>query len=311
MPDTPRVSVVMPVYNAAAVVGKAIESILNQTFKDFEFIIVNDGSTDKTGEILREYAACDDRIKLYEQENSGLIATLNRYCRMATGRYIARMDADDISLPARLEKQFRFLEDHPEIGVLGTWIQDIDERGRPGTTWPVPSDPAVIQWFLLFGNCIAHASVMMRCEVLERAGYYRPEALHVEDYDLWIRVSEFTNVAIFPEVLTYYRLSKQSVSGRNRLLQDQHALQLRRTLTGRDEEVSELYRAYTKRVPLTAEAKSEIALDVIRRLWLEKRWLRLLRFVPAASSLHGIKKTISIAAWVVKSRGKIRREFDT
>src|SRR5437762_6391708 len=232
MHDAPRISVVMPVYYAAAVVGEAIESILNQTFTDFEFIIVDDGSTDNTGEILREYASRDDRIKLYVQENCGLIASLNRYCRLATGRYLARMDADDISLPTRLEKQFRFLENHPAIGVLGTWIQDIDERGMPITAWPVPADPAVIQWFLMFGNCVAHASVMMRREVLERAGYYRPDALHVEDYDLWIRVSEFTSVAIFPEVLLYYRLSGESVSGRNRLLQDQHTLEVRRRFLG-------------------------------------------------------------------------------
>ena len=163
----------------------------------------------------------------------------------------------------------------------------------------------------MFGNCVAHASVMMRREVLERAGYYRTDALHVEDYDLWIRVSEFTSMAIFPEVLLYYRLSAQSVSGRNRVLQDQHTLRLRRELIGRDLEVAELYRAYTQKVRLTPEARSEIALDVMRRLWLEKRWFRLLRFVPAALSLHGIKKTISMAAWVVKSRGKIRRELDT
>jgi len=311
MPGSPPLSVVMPVYNAGAVVREAIESILKQTFGDFEFIVVDDGSTDDSAEILREYASRDDRIRLYTQENHGLIASLNRYCRLANGRYIARMDADDISLPTRLEKQFRFLEDHPEIGVLGTWIQDIDERGIPGTAWPVPSDPAVIQWFLMFGNCIAHASVMMRREVLERAGYYRPNALHVEDYDLWIRVSEFTSVAILPEVLLYYRLLPQSVSGRNRELQNQHTLQLRRKLIGHDAEVPELYRAYAKKVRLTREARSEIALDVMRRLWLEKRWFRLLRFVPAVFSLHGINKTISMAAWVVKSRGKIRRELNT
>src|SRR5947209_7771425 len=161
MRDAPRLSVVMPVYNAASVVREAIESILNQTFSDFEFIIVDDGSTDDSGKILREYAGRDDRIRLYTQENHGLVASLNRYCRLANGRYIARMDADDISLPRRFEKQFHFLEAHPEVGILGTWIQDIDENGAPRTAWPVPTDPAVIQWFLMFGNCIAHPSVMV------------------------------------------------------------------------------------------------------------------------------------------------------
>src|SRR6266480_6486765 len=128
MPNVPPISVVMPVYNSAGVVAEAVESILQQTFRDFEFIIVDDGSTDDTGEILHEYAQLDKRIRLYSQENSGLIEALNRYCRVAAGKYIARMDADDISLPARLEKQFRFMETHPEVGVLGTWIQDVDEN---------------------------------------------------------------------------------------------------------------------------------------------------------------------------------------
>ena len=304
MSDSPRISVVMPVYNAAAVVGEAVESILNQTFGDFEFIIVDDGSADDSGRILREYARRDDRIKLYTQENGGLIPSLNRCCRIAQGRYIARMDADDISLPTRFEKQFRFLEAHAEIGVLGTWIQDIDEHGTPRTAWPVPTDPAVIRWFLMFGNCIAHASVMMRREVLERAGYYRADALHVEDYDLWIRVSEFTGVANFPEVLLYYRLSGESVSGRNRLLQDQHTLEVRRRFLG---DVTELYRGYTKKVMLTPEARAEIALDVMRRLWLEKKYFEAFRFLPKVVSWRAIKKTLSVGTWVIQSRGQISR----
>src|SRR5436305_623407 len=115
MPNAPPISVVMAVYNSASVVADAIESILQQTFRDFEFIIVDDGSTDSTGEVLRDYAERDVRIKLYTQENCGLIASLNRACRLAKGRYIARMDADDISLPPRFEKQFHYLESHPEI----------------------------------------------------------------------------------------------------------------------------------------------------------------------------------------------------
>ena len=207
MRDAPPVSVVMPVYNSAHVVADAVESILHQTFGDFEFIIVDDGSTDSTEEILREYAALDGRIKLYNQENCGLIASLNRYCRVANGKYIARMDADDISLPARLEKQFRYLEAHSEVGVLGTWIQDVDSNRTPIIEWPVPADPVVVRWFLFFGNCIAHPSVMMRRELLDRLGYYRPSAIHVEDYDLWIRAAEVTGLANLPEVLVQYRIS--------------------------------------------------------------------------------------------------------
>jgi len=304
MNNGPALSVVMPVYNAEGFVHEALESILKQTFKDFEFIIVDDGSTDKTGEILLEYAQRDDRIRLYTQENSGLIASLNRYCRVAKGRYIARMDADDISLPTRFEKQFRFLEGRPDIGVLGTWIRDMDPKGTLHTVWPVPTDPAVIRWFLMFGNCIAHASVMMRRDVLERAGYYRPKALHVEDYDLWIRVSELTGVANYPEVLVYYRLSDDSVSGRNRDLQEHHARELRRRFMA---DVPGMYRAYAAKVPLTREQKAEIALDAIRRLWFERKWFRVFQFLPDIMSLHAIKKSLSVGAWVIKSRGRISR----
>src|SRR5246127_2844835 len=112
MSNPPAISVVMAVYNSAAVVAEAVDSVLNQTFRDFEFIIIDDGSTDSSGDILRQYAQRDARIRLYAQENCGLIASLNRGCKLAQGRYIARMDADDISLPARFEKQFRFLEEH-------------------------------------------------------------------------------------------------------------------------------------------------------------------------------------------------------
>src|ERR1051326_97584 len=115
MIEAPPISVVMAVYNSEQTAPESIDSILQQTFSDFEFIIVDDGSTDATGEILRGYAELDKRIQVYTQQRSGLIASLNRHCRLARGRYIARMDADDISLPDRFEKQFRFLEAHPEI----------------------------------------------------------------------------------------------------------------------------------------------------------------------------------------------------
>src|SRR6476646_1873373 len=144
MAEGPPISVVMAVYNSEQTAPESIESILQQTFSDFEFIIVDDGSTDSTGEILHAYARLDNRIKLYTQENLGLIASLNRHCRLAKGRYIARMDADDVSSPDRFEKQFGFLEAHPEIGVLGTWIQDIGRKDSQGVSWPVPSDPHVI-----------------------------------------------------------------------------------------------------------------------------------------------------------------------
>jgi glycosyltransferase involved in cell wall biosynthesis len=344
MLDVPPVSVVMAVYNSAKVVAEAIESILHQTLTDFELILVDDGSTDGTGEILREYARQDPRIELYVQENCGLIASLNRYGRLAKGRYIARMDADDISLPSRLEKQFRFLEAHPEIGVLGTWIQDIDENRVLGTTWPVPTDSAILRWFLMFGNCMAHSSVMMRRAVLECAGYYRSGALHVEDYDLWIRASEITGLANLPEVLVHYRISGHSVSDKNLFLQDQLATDLKCALIGsllrhdvrrdainalqqsaagvpvRDRVAAmdaanllpELYQAYAGKVQLTRDETAEIAADVVRRLsllaWFAKTlriWFRSFQFVPSLLTLRTVKTTFSLTAWVLRYRGRV------
>src|SRR5918996_2481069 len=118
MISTPKVSVVMPAYNAAVYLDEAVTSILNQTFREFEFIVINDGSTDDTVSILDKYEKSDSRIRVYHQENQGMIAALNRGCRLARGKYIARMDADDISLPRRFERQLEFMEGHPQIGIL-------------------------------------------------------------------------------------------------------------------------------------------------------------------------------------------------
>ena len=293
--DSPPISVVMAVYNSAGVIADAIDSILNQTFTNFEFIIVDDGSTDAGARILRRYAGMDSRIKLYAQENSGLIASLNRGCRLAKGRYIARMDADDISLPTRLERQFRYLEGHPEIGVLGTWIQDVDNDRRPIIEWPVPADPVVVRWFLFFGNCIAHPSVMMRRDLLERLGYYRPEAIHVEDYDLWIRAAEVIALANLPEVLVQYRVSSSSVSSRNKSVQESRAAGLRSTLIGKTGEIVQLYDAYVKKVRPDRKQRAEIALDVIRRTGF-----RSLRVLPEIMSLHTLKMVFSLAGWFFK-----------
>ncbi len=297
MPDLPTpISVVMPVYNSDGVVAEAVESILNQTFRDFEFIIVDDGSRDATPQILRRYASRDNRIKLYTQENCGLIATLNRYCRIAVGKYIARMDADDISLPTRFEKQFRFLERNPEIGVLGTWIQDLDEKRAPIIEWPVPADPVVVRWFLLFGNCIAHPSVMMRRDLMERLGYYRPDAIHVEDYDLWIRALEVTRLANLPEILVQYRMSAGSVSNQNLAIQKANTDKRQRF---RDGDMLELHHAFIKQFRPDRKQRAEIALDMIRR-----NGVRSLRVLPDLLSLHTVKMAFSLGGWFIKYRGR-------
>ncbi|MCL4552960.1 MAG: glycosyltransferase [Candidatus Marsarchaeota archaeon] len=221
MTPSPRVSVVMSVYNGEKYLAQAIESILDQTFRDYEFIIIDDGSTDGTGAILKQYQEKDDRIQVCDQENKGLIAALNRGCRLAKGEFIARMDADDISLPERLAKQVRYLEAHPEVGVLGTWIEFIDERGIPRGEFHFHSSPILLGWSFLFGNCLAHSSVFMRRTVVERLGFYNPSALHVEDYDLWTRAKSATLVANLAEVLIERRVWSENISSRHSRIQEE------------------------------------------------------------------------------------------
>jgi glycosyltransferase involved in cell wall biosynthesis len=196
----------MPAYNAAVYVDEAVASILNQTFRDFEFIIINDGSTDETGSILDKYGKTDSRIRLYHQENQGMIAALNRGCRLAHGKYIARMDADDISFPDRLEKQLAYIEEHPQVGILGTWINNIDKNGLLRGTWRPPTNSKMLKWTLFFGVCVAHPSVLMRRDLITKLNFYRPEAAHAEDVDLWFRASALTEFGNISEVLLKYRV---------------------------------------------------------------------------------------------------------
>ena len=132
MANDPRVSVVMAVYNAEPYLEEAVRSILGQTYDDLEFIIIDDGSTDRSPAMLKAFADGDRRLNVHRQPNLGLIASLNKACGLARGTYVARMDADDISLSRRFEKQVHYLDVHNEIGVLGTWIQDLGADGQPG-----------------------------------------------------------------------------------------------------------------------------------------------------------------------------------
>jgi glycosyltransferase involved in cell wall biosynthesis len=144
-----RITVLMPVYNGEKYLREAIDSIFNQTFTDFEFLIVDDGSTDNSVEIINSYQ--NSRINLVKNDkNEGLVYTLNRGLSLAKGEYIARMDCDDISLPERLKKQIDFLDSNSEIAVVGTWIKVINEKEEPQTTWQYPLKPLEIQWNLYF-----------------------------------------------------------------------------------------------------------------------------------------------------------------
>jgi GT2 family glycosyltransferase len=218
--SNPRLSVIMSVYNDAIYLPVAIESILAQTFSDFEFLIVDDGSDDDSGSIIERYAGQDSRIRAFHQANRGLIYSLNMMIAKARTPLLARMDGDDISLPDRLATQFAYLESHPHIGVLGTGADTIDDLGNAGLRrFDNVTDPDDVVADLMNGPPLCHPSVVMRRDVVERVGGYHPAFLHCEDYDLWLRLSEITRLSSLPERLILYRQSASQVSNRHAFTQ--------------------------------------------------------------------------------------------
>jgi glycosyltransferase involved in cell wall biosynthesis len=180
-----KVSVIMGVYNGGGLLRDALASILADGFHDLEVIVVDDGSTDETPEILR--AVADPRLKVFRQQNAGLAAALQRGLSAAQGIYIARADADDLSLPGRFEAQSRFLDENPDVDVLATAFQIIDANSKLIATQTLPSGPRIHR-ALQTGNPICHGSVMMRKEALVGVGGYDPTLRYAQDFDLWLRM---------------------------------------------------------------------------------------------------------------------------
>lgn len=207
----PKVSAIMAVYNEAEYVSTAIESVLEQTFDDFEFLIIDDGSTDETPEIIEHYAGLDDRITyLPNHSNKGLPASLNKGIEHASGKYIARMDADDISLPRRFEEQAKYLDKRPDAHVVGSYTRLITKNGEFISEKSYPQGGRSPEQLKKQGPCVAHPSVMMRMSSLLHVGSYREPFTYAQDLDLWIRMSRKFGedfLQIVPEPLIEYRLT--------------------------------------------------------------------------------------------------------
>lgn len=215
----PDITVLVPVHNGEDYLETALTSILGQSFSDFELLVINDGSTDRTQEIIE--AVKDQRVRCVRHEhNRGLIEVLNEGLGIAEGKYIARMDADDVCHPQRLEFQHRFLEVHADIGVVGTAVQVIDHERRPGPIYRFPEQHDVIVWALSFLCPMVHPSIMMRRDLVLSAGGYAPSALHAEDYDLWERLSHRTRFANLPQAFLSLRKHGSSVTATE---MEQHA----------------------------------------------------------------------------------------
>lgn len=206
-----QVSVIMGVYNGEKYLAAAIQSILDQTLTDFELLIINDGSVDRSKEIIHSFT--DPRIVYVENDgNKGLIFTLNRGLELARGKYIARMDADDIALPGRLAQQFHFMEAHPAIAVSGASIE-LFRDGQSLGKWRVPVSDKAIAMNLLFIPCFCHPTAMMRAEVFRMHPFrYSTDYLHAEDYELWIRLlRNGFKIGNLPQVLLRYRLHGENI----------------------------------------------------------------------------------------------------
>lgn len=215
---TPAISVAMSVYNGERFLAQAIDSILGQTFGDFEFLILDDGSTDNTPRIVGEYAARDPRIRPTIRENRGLVASLNELLHLACAPIIARMDADDISRPERFAKQAAFLDANPDYGVVGCWTEDIDEVGAPYklTGMDHPEDHESFLRHIENGwPLICHPAAIFRRDVVLSVGGYHAAFRHCEDYDLWLRLASVTGLASIPERLIRYRHYENQVSSRH------------------------------------------------------------------------------------------------
>ena len=202
----------MSVYNGEQFLAESVQSILDQSFADFEFIIIDDGSTDSTALMLKEFANRDSRVRIFSQENRGRVDSLNRASAMSRCKYLARMDADDVAVRDRLLWQVQFMENHPEVGVVGGYVDYINEVGNVVGTRHLPTTNGEIQAALLTDCVLVHPAVLIRKDAFFSAGGYRKAVLEAEDYDLWLRIADRFQLANVSRVVLKYRHHSHQVS---------------------------------------------------------------------------------------------------
>lgn len=207
----PRMSVVLPVYNGASFLASAVQSILAQTFADLELLVIDDGSTDASGTIAASFG--DPRVRVLRNDrNEGIVASLNRGLAEARGAYVCRMDADDVSLPERLERQAAALDAEPALALLGTGTVLIDSAGREIGREVFPSSAEAIRREIFRRNPFAHSTVALRRSAVAACGPYSNVFPHNEDYDLWLRITARFDAGNLPEPLVKRRIHAASVS---------------------------------------------------------------------------------------------------
>ncbi len=221
----PKISVVIPVYNAEPYLQEAMDSIVNQTFRDLEIICINDSSTDNSPAILESYAKQDSRVVILQNEvNLGIVDTLNKGLAAASGEFIARMDSDDIAELNRFQIQLDFMNLHPEIGICGS---EVTKFGKVNRRVKLPISSEEIRAALFFNCCLMHPTVLMRADLLKKYNLkYDRTCNNSEDFELWTRCAEFFDLANIPRSLLKYRVHEKSISSSKEQEQKQKTLKI-------------------------------------------------------------------------------------
>ena len=280
----------MPVYNSKKFLDESIKSILNQTFKDFEFIIINDCSTDKSLEIIKEYQNKDKRIKVINnKKNIGGPPSRNKGIKEAKGKYIAIMDSDDISLPKRLEKQYNYLEKNKDIFLLGTGSINISESGKKQTSFLPPKEYIKIKKILPYRNCLVHPSIMFRNNGKIR---YREKFVYSEDYDLYlILLSEDKKIENIREKLIKYRYALNSIGQSKRGHQELFAEKTRKFYKERIKYLNDSYHEF--------EPQEILGIDINKT----KNPLFIKQEIYSSFKINNFKKTKKLCKKYFKHHG--------
>jgi glycosyltransferase involved in cell wall biosynthesis len=303
MPSNPLVSVILPVYNGRRVLAEAIDSILNQTHRDLELVIVDDGSTDGSIELLQGYERSDSRVVLHlHAVNQGITASLNDLARAARGEFVAVMNQDDVSVTDRLERQVVYLRRREDIAAVGSAARIINEQGTPTILKRYPASAGLTAWSLFFLNSLLHPSTMIRRSALESAGYYPVGyGSGTEDYALWVRLSKRTRIANIPDVLLHYRVWEANVTTAAWAAQESEATRIVREhasdVLGAAVSTDQAYALRglsTDRYPQDLETIKDLA-DLIDRL--RRAFLAAQRLPPA--EVNEVNRDAGVRLWLL------------
>lgn len=297
---TPIVSVILPAYNAEATIAETIQSIIDQTYTNWELVVINDGSTDNTEKIVKSFY--DVRIKYFENEgNKKLIYTLNRGLNLASGKYIARMDADDICKPQRFEKQVSFMETHREVIVCGTQIDYFGSKANIYRKLKFPTNDKDLKEMLATSTCFAHPSVMIRRDVLIKSGVlYDMRYKNAEDYCLWIDLASYGKYANLEESLLLYRISDTQISQPNNLQTMKSVIACKKKYV----------RTYLNESLVESIFEEPIDISVLKRVKKETRNKKILEGCYLSLANYGISVflyyIVSLDAFKLGLRGALR-----